>query len=69
MKYNLIKYFLLFRDLEYTEAPVFSIKAHSSIINDIGGCGGSITSSYGPPELATASRDGKLLFYNISLNF
>ncbi|CAB5217218.1 unnamed protein product [Rhizophagus irregularis] len=44
-------------DLEYTEAPVFSIKAHSSIINDIDGCGGSITSSHGPPELATASRD------------
>jgi len=39
------------------------MKAHSSIINDIAGCGGSITSSHGPPELATASRDGKLLMF------
>ncbi|CAB4396951.1 WD40 repeat-like protein [Rhizophagus irregularis] len=52
-------------DLEYTEAPVFSIKAHSSIINDIDGCGGSITSSHGPPELATASRDGTVKIWDI----
>ncbi|RGB25458.1 WD repeat-containing protein 92-like protein [Rhizophagus diaphanus] len=52
-------------DLEYTEAPVFSIKAHSSIINDIDGCGGAITSSHGPPELATASRDGTVKIWDI----
>ncbi|CAI2162511.1 1809_t:CDS:2 [Funneliformis geosporum] len=52
-------------DLEHTEAPVFSIKAHSSIINDIAGCGGSITSSHGPPELATASRDGTVKIWDI----
>jgi WD40 repeat protein len=44
-------------DLENTTIPVFSVKAHEQIINCIDGCGG-VGVNMGPPEIATASRDG-----------
>ena len=48
------------RDLERIEAPVYSVKAHESIINAIDGCGG-LGIGGGAPELVTGSRDGKSL--------
>lgn len=39
------------------EVPVYSVKAHPSIVNCIDGVGGLNVGS-GAPELATCSRDG-----------
>lgn len=44
-------------DLERLETPVFSVKAHTEIINAIDGIGG-LGIGEGAPEIATASRDG-----------
>merc|ERR1711939_388991 len=44
-------------DLERTEMPVYSVKAHDVIVNAIDGCGG-LNIGYGAPELVTGSRDG-----------
>lgn len=44
-------------DLEKIESPVYSVKAHSEIINSIDGIGG-LGIGEGAPEIATASRDG-----------
>jgi WD40 repeat protein len=44
-------------DLEAINTPVFSVQAHSSIINCIDGVGG-LNTGYGAPELATGGRDG-----------
>lgn len=44
-------------DLERTEVPLYSVKAHDTIVNTIDGAGGG-AAGYGAPELATASRDG-----------
>ena len=41
------------RDIEKFDKPVFTVKAHKSIINKIDGALHS-----GPPELVTGSRDG-----------
>jgi len=43
-------------DLERTEMPVYSVKAHDVIVNAIDGCGG--LNIGGAPELVTGSRDG-----------
>lgn len=51
-------------DLERLELPVFSIKAHSDIINCIDGCGG-FGSQHGPPEIATGSRDGCVKVWDV----
>ena len=48
------------RNLENTEKPVYSVKAHSQIINAIDGVGG-LGVGEGAPEIVTASRDGKML--------
>ena len=48
------------RNLENTEKPVYSVKAHSQIINAIDGVGG-LGVGEGAPEIVTASRDGKVL--------
>jgi WD40 repeat protein len=45
------------RDLERLEAPVYSVKAHNSIINAMDGVGGNSVGC-GAPELVTCSRDG-----------
>ena len=50
---------LLFRDLENSEIPIYSIKGHSEIINSIDGCGG-LGIGGGAPELVTGSRDGSV---------
>ncbi|XP_033632495.1 WD repeat-containing protein 92-like [Asterias rubens] len=44
-------------DLEKTEMPVYSTKAHSEIINCIDGVGG-LGIGEGAPEIVTGSRDG-----------
>ena len=44
-------------DLERTEIPVYSVKAHDQIINCIDGAGG-VGVNTGPPEIVTGSRDG-----------
>ncbi len=48
---------LIVQDVE-KQAQVLSIKAHDQLINCIDGCGGSGVNT-GPPEIATASRDGR----------
>ena len=45
------------RDLEKCDVPVYSVKAHGSIINAIDGIGG-LNLGYGAPEIVTGSRDG-----------
>lgn len=44
-------------DLERPERPVYSVAAHSALINSIDGCGG-LNIGGGAPELVTCSRDG-----------
>ncbi|CAE7941274.1 Wdr92, partial [Symbiodinium sp. KB8] len=44
-------------DLEKTESPIYSVKAHKSLINQIDGCGG-LGIGNGAPEIATCGRDG-----------
>lgn len=46
-------------DLERLESPVYSVKAHSEIINSIDGIGG-LGIGEGAPEIATSSRDGSV---------
>ena len=48
----------LSRNLEKTELPVYSVKAHKEIINCINGIGGAGIGE-GAPELVTGSRDGE----------
>jgi len=43
-------------DLDRIHTPVFSTKAHDTIINCVDGCGG--LKGAGAPEVATAGRDG-----------
>jgi WD40 repeat protein len=50
-------------DLE-RNLSVMSIKAHDQIINALDGCGGVGVNS-GPPEVATASRDGCVKVWDI----
>ena len=45
------------RDLDRLATPVFSAKAHDTIVNCIDGCGG-LGIGGGSPEIATGSRDG-----------
>lgn len=49
-----------FRNLENTERPVYSVKAHSQIVNAIDGVGG-LGIGEGAPEIVTGSRDGESL--------
>ncbi|KAG5192628.1 WD40-repeat-containing domain protein [Tribonema minus] len=44
-------------DLERNDKPVFSVQAHSSLVNAIDGTGGPEL-GYGAPELVSAGRDG-----------
>ena len=44
-------------DLQRLETPVFSVKAHESIINCMDGCGG-LDVGNGAPEIVTGGRDG-----------
>ncbi|KAI9101030.1 WD40-repeat-containing domain protein [Phlyctochytrium arcticum] len=46
-------------DLDRLDSPVYTVKAHESVINTLDGCGG-VGSMKGPPEIATASRDGSV---------
>lgn len=61
-------YFVIFfcnipcRNLENTERPVYSVKAHSQIVNAIDGVGG-LGIGEGAPEIVTCSRDGKSLIH------
>jgi len=47
-------------DLERTEAPIFSNKAHGAIVNAIDGA-----CFNGPPEILTGSRDGSVRVWDI----
>ncbi|KAI9207058.1 WD40-repeat-containing domain protein [Polychytrium aggregatum] len=51
-------------DLERTELPVYTVKAHGEIINCMDGCGG-VGVQTGPPEIATGSRDGTVKIWDI----
>ncbi len=53
---------LFFRDLEKIEQPIYSVKGHTEIINAIDGVGG-LGIGEGAPEIATASRDGRLICF------
>ena len=52
------------RDLEKPNAAVYSAQAHTSIINDIDGCGG-LNIGKGAAELATCSRDGSVKIWDV----
>uniref|UniRef100_A0A6U5WBJ6 Uncharacterized protein n=1 Tax=Guillardia theta TaxID=55529 RepID=A0A6U5WBJ6_GUITH len=44
-------------NLEHVDLPVFSVKAHTGMINSIDGCGG-LGIGFGAPEIVTGGRDG-----------
>ncbi|XP_042901354.1 dynein axonemal assembly factor 10 [Parasteatoda tepidariorum] len=46
-------------DLDKSEVPIYSVKAHSQIINAIDGVGG-LNIGAGAPEIVTCSRDGSV---------
>ena len=46
--------------------PVYSVKAHSEIINCIDGVGG-LGIGLGAPEIVTGSRDGTLITYSCAM--
>jgi WD repeat-containing protein 92 len=48
------------RDLERTDAPLWSARGHSAIVNCLDGCGG-LGIGGGAPELVSCSRDGEEL--------
>ncbi|KAK3750025.1 hypothetical protein QZH41_008663 [Actinostola sp. cb2023] len=50
-------------NLENTERPVYSVKAHSQIINAIDGVGG-LGIGEGAPEIVTGSRDGSVCVWD-----
>ncbi|XP_055702967.1 dynein axonemal assembly factor 10 isoform X2 [Phlebotomus papatasi] len=50
---------LIVVDIERPESPIYSIKAHSSIINSLDAIGGALINC-GAPEIATGSRDGSV---------
>lgn len=49
--------FLRIWDVERPKVPIYSVKAHKSIINVVDGCGG-VNIGYGAPEIVTGGRDG-----------
>ena len=49
-------FYLISRDLEHPSAPMYTVAAHSQIINCINGAGGKW--GIGAPEIVTGSRDG-----------
>jgi len=51
-------------DLERADAPVMDVKAHTSIVNAIDGCGGQ-AKGYGAPELVTCGRDGAVRVWDV----
>jgi WD40 repeat protein len=53
---------MIFRDLEKIDQPIYSVKGHKEIINAIDGVGG-LGIGEGAPEIATASRDGRSIFF------
>ena len=46
-------------NLEHTDLPIYSVKAHAGLINCIDGCGG-LGIGYGAPEIVTGGRDGSV---------
>jgi len=62
------QYFFSSRNLENTERPVYSVKAHSEIINAIDGVGG-LGIGEGAPEIVTGSRDGKYEMFSFLIAF
>lgn len=56
MVFSLLK----LRDLEKINTPLYTVKAHSTIINAIDGVAGSGI-GYGAPEILTGSRDGNYI--------
>lgn len=55
-------------NLERLDAPTFSVNGHEQIINSIDGIGGLGGIGGGAPELATASRDGKVRVWDPRVN-
>ena len=51
-------------DVSDLTRPVFSVQAHSSIINSIDGCGG-LNIGAGAAELVTGSRDGNVRVWDV----
>ena len=51
-------YTCIHRDLEDASIPVYTVQAHEGIVNAIDGCGGGTSVDKGPPEIATAGKDG-----------
>ena len=56
-----------FRDLENPHSAIYSVAAHSSIINDVDGVGG-LNVGKGPAELVTGGRDGVVKIWDVRQN-
>lgn len=50
--------------MEKPNSALYSAQAHTSIINDIDGCGG-LNIGKGAAELATCSRDGSVKIWDV----
>jgi WD40 repeat protein len=57
-------YLLSRRDLDRLDAPLYSVKGHSSVINAIDGCGG-LGIGGGAPEIVTGGRDGAVKVWDL----
>lgn len=53
-----------FRDLENPDAPIYTVDAHTDIINAIDGVAGA-NIDCGAPEIVTGSRDGKVKVWDL----
>ena len=53
-------------NIERIETPIYSVQAHDQLVNCIDGAGG-IGSTFGGPEIATASRDGVVKVWDTRL--
>jgi len=51
-------------DLEHSDKAIMDVKAHTSIVNAIDGCGGQ-AKGYGAPELVTCGRDGAVRVWDV----
>ena len=56
--------YLQLYDLEHADKPIMDVKAHTSIVNAIDGCGGQ-AKGYGAPELVTCGRDGAVRVWDV----
>ena len=50
--------------MDHWDEAIMDVKAHTSIVNAIDGCGGQ-AKGYGAPELVTSGRDGAVRVWDV----